>query len=185
MQKDSTLYLKDNGPFYDLIRVYQTLFVGLTSVFVPQHRLNVTDADVISWGSKSGDNFFQHINQIIDTANANANLDDYSFAVSGMLMNLAYEKVKEFNDESPEFEFFRHVRNASSHNNKFYFKHNQPNKPAYWRKIVVDHNLKGQNNPLFEVPCFGGVMGSADVFYLLSDIEAKLPAECFQCSCCM
>lgn len=70
MQKDSTLYLKDNGPFYDLIRVYQTLFVGLTSVFVTQHRLNVTDADVISWGSKSGDNFFQHINQIIDTANA-------------------------------------------------------------------------------------------------------------------
>jgi len=184
MQTDSTLYLKDNGPFFELVNVFQALFVGLTSVFVPRHKLNVGEMDVVSWGSKTSDNFFQHMNQIIENANTNANLDDYSFALSSMLINLTYEKVKEFNDGTPEFEFFRHTRNASSHNNRFFFKQNQPNKPVYWRGIVIEHDLKGSNNPLFGVPCFGGVMGSADVFYLLSDIEAKLPAECFQCSCC-
>src|SRR5436309_2282113 len=47
--------------------------------------------------------------------------DDYIGTVCLMLVNTAYESVKDQNDHSPEFEFFRHIRNACSHLNRFWF----------------------------------------------------------------
>lgn len=41
--------------------------------------------------------------------------DVYYASLCMMLSNIAYESVKDANDQLPEFEFFRHVRNASSH----------------------------------------------------------------------
>ena len=47
-----------------------------------------------------------------------------------MLTNTAYESVKDMNDESKIFEFFFHIRNASSHGNKFFFRYNMYIYPA-------------------------------------------------------
>src|SRR5262245_24926561 len=57
----------------------------------------------------------------------------------GMLMNTAYESVRDRNDYSPQFEFFWHVRNAGSHRNRFNFYANEPARPADWRGRSIDH----------------------------------------------
>lgn len=88
-----------------------------------------------------------------------------------MLANTAYESVKEENDHSPPFEFLRHVRNASSHGNRFSFATHEPARPAVWRTASFDHTAKGAANPLQGKKCFGEVLGNADIIDLLWDIE--------------
>lgn len=88
-----------------------------------------------------------------------------------MLANTAYESVKQFNDGSEIFEFFRHIRNASSHLNTFQFIHKEPANAACWRNAIIDNQLKGENNPLNGQRCFGNFLGVSDILELLVDIE--------------
>lgn len=88
-----------------------------------------------------------------------------------MLANTAYESVKQFNDGSEIFEFFRHIRNASSHLNVFLFNHKEPSSSARWRGAVLNNVLKGEKNPLYKKQCFGQFLGVADILDLLMDIE--------------
>jgi hypothetical protein len=88
-----------------------------------------------------------------------------------MLANTAYESVKQFNDGSQTFEFFRHIRNASSHLNTFQFIHKEPVNRASWRSAVIQHHLKGENNPLYGQQCFGNFLGVSDILELLLDVE--------------
>lgn len=94
-----------------------------------------------------------------------------------MLANTAYESVKGRKTHSPEFEFFRHVRNASSHRNYFTFDKEEPRRPAAWRGFTIDHTKLGKENPLQGSPCFGPVLGPADLVSLLKDIEDQLRAD--------
>ena len=94
-----------------------------------------------------------------------------------MLANTAYESVKQYNDGSEIFEFFRHLRNASSHLNVFQFNHKEPANPANWRGAIFDKTLKGENNPLHGKPCFGHFIGVADLLDLLMDIEIRIIAQ--------
>jgi hypothetical protein len=91
-----------------------------------------------------------------------------------MLMNTAYESVKTRNNQSPEFEFFRHVRNAVSHGNTFFFKPHEPARAASWRGVKIDHGARGPANPLHGTDCVGGLFAPADAILLLWDIEQKL-----------
>ena len=91
-----------------------------------------------------------------------------------MLTNTAYESVKDQNDNSPEFEFFRHLRNASSHSNIFNFFDHEPKRPAEWRGNIIDHHLKGKTNSLYGQECFGLFIGMAEIIDLLKDIESKI-----------
>lgn len=91
-----------------------------------------------------------------------------------MLANTAYESVKHFNDGSEIFEFFRHIRNASSHLNVFQLNHKEPANPAKWRSATIDHNLKGDVNTLQNQSCFGYFRGGADILELLMDIEKNI-----------
>ncbi len=93
-----------------------------------------------------------------------------------MLANTAYESVKQYNDSSEVFEFFRHVRNASSHLNVFKFNQKEPAHPAQWRGAHIDHTHKGESNPLYDKSCFGHLLGVADILELLMDIELKIIA---------
>ena len=98
----------------------------------------------------------------------------YINSCCGMLANTAYEAVKEKNDKSPEFELFRHIRNASSHQNKFNFFPKEPSSPAYWNEAKIDHNKKGKDNPLYGTECFGTYFGVPDIIDLLKEIEEKM-----------
>jgi len=91
-----------------------------------------------------------------------------------MGLNAAYELVKDDLDDSPACHFFRHVRNAASHRNEFFFKNDQPSKPAEWRGLTIDHFRKGASNPLFGTPCVGTFIDVGDVCVLLYDISRLL-----------
>jgi hypothetical protein len=91
-----------------------------------------------------------------------------------MLANTAYEAVKDRNDRSPEFEFFRHVRNASSHRNQFCFRSDEPSRSAAWRTVAIDHSRQGSDNPLQGAQCFGAYLDVADLLDLLWDIEQRI-----------
>ena len=91
-----------------------------------------------------------------------------------MLLTTAYAAVEHEKDLSPEFEFFRHLRNAASHGNRFFFAKREPERPASWRGLAIAESHTGSRNPLHGIKCVGTFLGSADVILLLWDIEQKL-----------
>ena len=92
-----------------------------------------------------------------------------------MLLCTAYTVAEVHNDQSPEFEVFRHLRNAAAHGNYFYFKKDEPRRRAAWGRFVIDDKLKGSFNPLSGVECIGDTISPADVLALLQSIERRLP----------
>lgn len=92
-----------------------------------------------------------------------------------MLINTAYSVAEPYNDQSPAFEVFRHVRNAASHGNNFFFKKDEPRLLASWGAFVIDDTLKGRFNPLFGVECIGDTFSPADALALLQNIERRFP----------
>lgn len=50
----------------------------------------------------------------------------------------------------------------------------EPKRPVHWRGITIDHSKKWHTNPLQGDYCFGKMLGTADVFPLLWDIEQEL-----------
>ena len=97
-----------------------------------------------------------------------------------MLANSTYESLPKttrttLRDE-PVFEFFRHVRNAASHGNRWHFFPREPAQPARWdpvggAPIAIDRTLLGNANPLHGKQCFYGTLQPADLLYLLRDVE--------------
>ena len=92
--------------------------------------------------------------------------------LGGLLMTIisfvgdALKRNKYFT-KSPELEFFRHLRNAISHGNRFYFKGDEPKRPAKFRNFVLDKSLHGQ-------PALFDYMSPGDVFDLFDEIENQL-----------
>lgn len=70
-------------------------------------------------------------------------------------------------DKAPTLEFFRHLRNALSHGNRWHFTNNEPRRPATSREFELDASLHGQT-VLFEY------MLPGDVFDLFDDTAAHL-----------
>ena len=64
------------------------------------------------------------------------------------------------------FEFFRHIRNAISHGNRFTFSRNEPSRPAAFKNKTIDHNLNGYENVLFT---FIGIGDTLDLLDHLRD----------------
>jgi hypothetical protein len=94
-----------------------------------------------------------------------------------MLTNTAYEAARGYNDRSPVFEFFRHLRNTSSHGNRLNFFNTEPARPAVWRALKFDHTRKGATNPLYGQPCFGHYFGFIDILELLWDVEQLIQPQ--------
>lgn len=148
--------------------------VGLGPVFDPANPLQLAPTTAAFFAGRI------HPTLIIDTGQIQAmaaaiGSDIALRSLCCMLVNTAYESVKDSNDHSPEFEAFRHIRNASSHGNSFFFRPNEPRRLASWRGLEIDHLAKGGSNPLHGTDCFGGLFAPADAILLLWDIEQKLP----------
>ena len=84
-----------------------------------------------------------------------------------ILVNDCYEKINKMNviTKAPTMEFFRHIRNACSHNGIFTIT--KPlSLPATWRGFEVTMSLNGTE--VFDYIAIG------DILHLLSDIEIEL-----------
>ena len=166
----------DKGkPFYDMVATFMVALSSCPAVFNAGNPMKYEPSQYIS------------INGVLVPSKHLFPIEAYEQAQSGhttmpfflghccmMLANLAYESVKDLNDHSPEFEFFRHVRNAASHQNRFSFRDDEPRRPASWRGAVLDHTTKGSMNPKQSKECFGSTLGPADLIELLGDIEKKI-----------
>lgn len=174
MKKLSDPKFTKDGYFYDIVGSFQTAFLGFTA-FRSSNPIGFMPNDVIKMEGNAVSPLLLHPHRLLRQINANHLDQPRHFAsLTCMLINTAYESVKEKNDHSPEFEFFRHLRNAASHKNCFNFYPHEPSRPAHWRGFSIDSSLKGQANPLFGKTCFMGYLGGADAVYLLWDIEQRL-----------
>ena len=162
-------------PFYEMVMSF-TISLSTFSVILNKDKLiNLKEKDYFSlegiWVESK--HFFPY-DVIKNIQSGKFTFPFYINSCCCMLANTAYEAVKDMNDKSPEFEYFRHIRNASSHQNMFNFVAYEPNRPAHWKKSTIDHNLKGNQNPLYGTACFGTFVGVADIIDLLKEIEKNL-----------
>jgi len=164
--------------FYDLVSSFSISLCGCPVIFEDHIDIYKDPKQILSFPGAFSQNKhlapFQLRQQAIS---GNIDKSKHIAACCMMLANTAYESVKQFNDGSEIFEFFRHIRNASSHLNSFQFNLKEPAHPAKWRNAVIAHQNKGQTNRLHDKACFGHFIGVADLLDLLMDIEKKIMAQ--------
>jgi len=161
--------------FYDLVSSFSISLCGCPVIFEPEVKVYQTADQIMSFpGAYSQVKHLFPFQLREQALQGNINKSKHISSCCMMLANTAYESVKQYNDGSELFEFFRHIRNASSHLNIFQFNLKEPANPSKWRGAVIDHTQKGENNVLFGKPCFGHFIGVADLLDLLMDIEKKI-----------
>lgn len=162
-------------PFYDMVASFMVGLAACPAVFNADNPMQLKDEHytVLEGIAVPGRHF--RPKEVFDQVQAgNITMRQYVIVCCSMLANAAYESVKAKNDQSPEFEFFRHVRNAASHGNQFHFPAHEPARPASWRSIQLDHTNRGLSNPMQGTECFGKALGVADIIDLLVDMEGKI-----------
>jgi hypothetical protein len=165
---------QQDGPFYDMVTAFVIAIAGLESVLRTDNPMKFKAGEVITLEGKVHPEIRLQPYLIHKLATDGKISSPHAVhSLANMLLNTAYEAVKDKNDRSPEFEFFRHIRNSCSHRNMFNFFPNEPIRPAAWRGRAIDHNRKGSSNPLFGTACFGVYLAAADAVVLLWDIERK------------
>lgn len=166
----------DKGkPFWDMVMAFMSGLSASPAVFNPGNPMGYTKEQFITLSGVRVETKHWFPIEVYEQAQAGRTTQAFFIGtLSLMLVNLAYESVKEQNDHSPEFELFRHVRNAASHRNCFTFTKDEPRRPAAWRGFAIDHTIHGNANPLHGKQCIGSVLGPADILELLAEIEAKI-----------
>lgn len=175
MQEYDHIQFEQGLPFYEMVMSFMTSLSTVSFIINNEKLIELKEKDYVSIEGKwvKPRHFYPH-EVIANIKNGNFLLNTYINTCCCMLANTAYEAVKERNDKSPEFELFRHIRNASSHQNKFNFFPKEPSSPASWKHARIDHSMMGTDNPLYGTECFGSLFGAPDVIDLLKEIENKL-----------
>ena len=175
MEEYDHIQFRQGLPFYDMVMSFMTSLSTFSFVLNNEKLIELKEKDYVSIEGKwvAPGHFFPH-DVVSNIQNGKYSLNVYVNSCCCMLANSAYETVKEHNNKSPKFEFLRHIRNASSHQNKFMFYPHEPALPAHWEGAMIDHNLKGKDNPLYGTECFGSFFGVPDIIDLLKAIEDAL-----------
>ena len=175
MPLPDNLTFTEGGPFFDMVSAFIVAIMALEPLWDPSNPMGYKPGVIITLEGKVQPELrfdrYQIHRQAVDGKLPQIHI---GHSMTVMLVNTAYESVKDDNDHSPEFEFFRHIRNSSSHRNRFNFSGREPARPASWRGKSINHTLKGDMNPLQGMECFGSFLASADALLLLWDIEQRL-----------
>ena len=169
------LVFKKDFPFYRMVSSFMVAVAGSPAVFREDNPMNFQPDQTIELGGVVYPSMSIKPYQIYRNAlDGHISLDDFKYTMCMMLASHAYEAVKERNTKSAAWELFRHIRNASAHDNHFTFKKLEPSRPTHWRNLTIDDTRKGKNNPLSGKNCFFEFMGISDLLLLLWDIEQTL-----------
>ncbi|MEQ1598499.1 MAG: hypothetical protein ABL880_03940 [Methylotenera sp.] len=170
------LVFTQGRPFFEMVMSFLAATVGMGAVFDATNPLGLSPQMKAGYQGIVKTDVVIDMNQVHTQCISGALSPDTAVkSLCCMLLNSTYEIAKQFNDRSPEFEIFRHLRNAASHKNLFTFNANEPALPALWAGLKIDHTLKGSTNPLEGGECVGTVVSAGDIIALLYEIEAKLP----------
>ena len=180
---DSDIGFVLGSPFYELLTTFTVAYAGLNPIFdsvgYPEFLGEVQGVfQGFVWRQMTTD-LGKRVAEVRGGAISHSEAQN---ALCCMLANSAWERaqpdLKGVDRGRPDVQYFRHVRNAASHGNRWHFsdksRHREPAKAASWRGSAIDHNLKGSSNPLHDKPCFGSSLGAADVLRSLLDIEPLL-----------
>ncbi|OGW38592.1 MAG: hypothetical protein A2X58_10020 [Nitrospirae bacterium GWC2_56_14] len=176
MSNPLTIIFTQDSPFFEMVTAFLTATAGLGPIFEKEIQL-APGPDRIAWyRGKIKPDLAIDMGQIQSLrASGDLTADSVVKTLCCMLLCTAYTVADVHNDQSPEFEVFRHLRNAAAHGNYFYFKKDEPRRRAAWGRFVIDDKLKGSFNPLSGVECLGDTISPADVLALLQSIERRLP----------
>jgi hypothetical protein len=175
----SNFRLNPTRPFYQFVLTYLAASAGLTPVYdakgYPDFLQNIIGVFPGVTGDDAQVNLAECIKLARDGLLPQRNAEQ---SLCCMLANSAYESVNQSERNrlkgNPIFEVFRHVRNAASHGNAWYFDKKQPSFHGAWKRIVIDETQMGSRNPLHGKTCFYGTIQPADLLYLLQDVEGLL-----------
>jgi hypothetical protein len=168
------IYFKKEGPFWNYVMSTMIGLGGYLSFSDPANPMQFDDDEMVM------DSFlepriavtFDHIRTQVMSGVVDSAV--FSSSLTQMLVSTCYESVKDRKKDTPLWEFFRHIRNAASHNNRFFFSESEPKRPAVWRKFEIDDSAKGHSHPLFGTACINEYLATADIFILLREIEQDL-----------
>jgi len=167
------LEFKEHQPFHDMVAAFLAATTGLGDVFDPLNPRKF-NPNVLSLYTGNHIRFLSIDQEQVHRMALKLSPERTTAQLCCMLANAAFEAVHARLPRTPEAEFFRHVRNAASHDNKFFFTTHEPRRPASWKTITLDVARKGTANPICGVTCFHDTLGSADLIQLLWDVEQLL-----------
>jgi hypothetical protein len=89
-----------------------------------------------------------------------ANNIDYMRIPMMAMLSLIHDTLREngFEKQTPEFEFFRHIRNAASHGNRLTFKNGEPRRPASYNGFTIDASMNGMTDVIHNYIHFGDIL---------------------------
>lgn len=162
------LSFASDGPIFQMVAAY---YAGILGVFTLLTQCGSGQRPAIV-ELKDGDGLTRLKTDQLTIAMKEGRLDAAKMLVFHgiMLLNTAYEWTKPTLatlPKSPLFEFFRHVRNGSSHGNRFHFLGSEPVRPAQWKGHTVERNLEARQ-------VVGDFLSPAELPLLLADVEAEL-----------
>ncbi len=175
MSSPPTIIFTQDSPFYEMVTAFLAATAGIVTVFEKEDPL-APGPDKHAWyRGKVRPDLAIDMEQVHALClSGDLTADSVVKSLCCMLLCTAYTVADVHNDQSPEFEVFRHLRNAAAHGNYFYFKKDEPRRRAAWGRFVIDDKLKGSFNPHSGVECVGDTISPADVLALLQSIERRL-----------
>lgn len=164
-----------DGPFFPYVGSILTAMASSLAMIDNDNPLQFNDADMMGIGGVKVERMHLSLLQIYQSANSGFFPQKEYWTHLGVMLSItAYEAIRLRSIQTPTVEYLRHIRNASSHGNRFNLTANEPARPAVWRGHVIDHSLKGDANPLQGKQCFGEYFWIADILQLLWDVEQQI-----------
>ena len=143
-----SLIFDRDRPFFEPVMSFLAATIGMGPVFDKANPLALSPDKIALYHGRIQPAATIDTWQIYQECSSGAFTADVAVrALCCMLLNSAYELARTHNDNSAEFELFRHVRNAASHGNRFHFTRTEPVRPASFGSLVLDASLKGKANP--------------------------------------
>lgn len=181
MKKENILKwkLSDKSVFYKNILAFFTCLNGIPALFNENYISTIKHDDSVNLkGTTTGNNQFKRLELIKQMNVEFSNITNAVMILIQQLVVSCYASVENQNDKSPEFEFFRHIRNGCAHDNKFNFRkhknkrtnkviYDEPSRSAKWNGLEITQTL--ENSKVI----FNFIAGG-DVLQLLNDISAKI-----------
>ncbi len=176
MDSEPAIAFSNQRPFFPMVATFMLSATGLGPLYQSDNPLRLSKRDCVSCHGLIEPQLDIDLEQIRQMTQ-HLDLGTAVQQLCGMLMISTHAVALDLarNDprilESPEMEFFRHVRNAAAHGNRFTFVGAEPRRHAAWRTVNINQTAHNGTQ------CFGKLLNAADALALLGDIEQMLPAS--------